>query len=1018
VEEKLNLQYRPTIIRTPDYRLRVFVSSSLRELVEEREAVRQAILELHLIPVMFESGARPHPAKELYQAYLSQSHIFLGIYWQSYGWIAPNSQVSGLEDEYNLSADKPRLIYIKDSSPNREPALVGMLDKIRNENTSCYKHFSTPRELREQVVNDLVLLLTEYFETARNKEQILTSTTQLSPTNVPTPRNSLIGRTQDLQNAQNLILREDVALVTLTGPGGTGKSRLGIQIALDLRNHFTDGVYFIGLESILDSNFVIPAIAETVGIRETTGGQPIIGKLKEYLANKKVMLLLDNFEHLLPAAPRIAELLESCTLVKALVTSRAPLHLRFEKEFHVLPLSIPQLQDVRNLQSLSQNNAVELFVQRAQAIQADFQLTNKNAHAVVEICQRLDGLPLAIELAAAHIRILSPQALLTRLSKSFDILSNGTQDLPDRQRTLYNAIDWSFSLLNENEKRLFRRLSVFVGGWNIDTAEEVCSLKGEQKIDFFAGIEKFIDNSLIKPPLEFENEPRFTMFETIREYADYRLSESGEKSRVRANYIQHFLRFAEEAELELKGPRQLQWINKLESEHDNLRIALEYSLASVEGKIESEKDCPGDITALRLSAALYLFWFVRGYWDEGREWLRKALTICSDAPPDIHAKVLNAAGLLAWHQGDAATARLLLTESMEMCQKSGDKHNLAYALTYLGIKGFWNESSATARTMETESAALFEELADKWGLAYARFSQGRTALWQGNYLASQSFFEQSVALFLELGDRWHASEPIRRLGYLALREGDHIKADEFYKKSLEISLEISDKPGIASGFISLGEVALFRHDYIQAVAYYQESLAILMKLDDKLCIALAKYGLSTAAAVKGNYTEAERLLDEGITLLRGLGDKGGIAWMIQEYGHMMICRYSASRDELSESQLMAEYKRLVFLLCEGLALAQELGHIITAAFCTLGLAGLTGLLGQCERATRLWGAAEVLRLESQGFMSTIDKIKYTEDENTIRSIFDPALYLSAYDEGRAMTRQQVEAHALKEKERF
>ena len=763
---------------------------------------------------------------------------------------------------------------------------------------------------------------------------------------------------------------------------------------------------------------MIPAIAETLGIQDAKGGQPIIAKLKEYLADKQMLLFLDNFEHLLPAAPLIAELLEAGPLMKVLVTSRAPLHLRLEKEFPVLPLLIPQLQEVSDLQSLSQNNAVELFVQRAQAIKPDFRLSNKNAPVVVEICRHLDGLPLAIELAAARIRILTPQDLLLRLAKSLDILSNGTQDLPVRQQTLFSAIDWSYNLLNEDEKRLFRRLSVFVGGWNFKTAEMVCNLKGEQRIDVFGGLEKFIDNNLVKPPVELESEPRFTMLETIREYADYRLSESDEKSKVHANYIQYFLHLAEEAEVELEGPKQLQWINMLEAEHDNLRIAIEYSLASVEDNSQTGTDCPGGITALRLSAALYLFWFVRGYWDEGRKWFRKAMNICFEAPPEIHAKVLNAAGLLAWHQGTTAIARSLLTESMELCRKSGDKSNLAYALTYLGIIGFWNESSADARAMETESAALFIELADKWGLAYVRFSQGRTALWQGDYFMSRSFFEQSIALFLELGDRWHASEPIRRLGFLALREGNHIQADEFYKQSLDISHDINDKPGLASGLISLGDVALFRHDYNQAIAYYQDSLEILIKLEDKLSIALANYGLSKAIDDQGRYADAEILLDESLALMRGLGDKSGTAWLIQEYGHMKIRHYTHARDELSCEQLLDDYKRLVRLLCEGLALTQELGHILTASFCTLGLAGLTGLAGQPERAARLLGAAEVLRLESQGFMSANDKLIYAEDEDNIRSIFDPAMYRSAYDEGRAMTRQQVETYALEEQERF
>ena len=1004
------------IIRTPDYRLHVFVSSTLKELAEERGSVREAILNLRLAPVMFESGARPHPPQELYKSYISQSQIFIGIYWQSYGWIAPGMPISGLEDEYNLSARLPRLIYIKNPAPGRAPALAGLLERIKNDNSSCYSSFSTPQELKELVQDDLALLLTEHFET--KNDQPPGEIKKNPPSNLPIPRNSLIGRVQDLQNAHDLILQKEVALVTLTGPGGTGKSRLGIQIALELREHFRDGVFIVGLESILDAHFVIPAIAETLGIRATTGGQPIMGKLKEYLADKQILLFLDNFEHILSAAPQIAELLEACWQLKILATSRAPLHLRCEKEFPVLPLPVPQAGSVDDLQSLSQNSAVKLFIERGQAIKSTFQLTNENAPVVAEICRHLDGLPLAIELAAARLRIMSPRTLLERLSKSFDVLNGGMQDLPDRQRTLHRAIDWSYCLLTEPEKRLFRRLSVFLDGWTLEAAEMICSLDGEQPQDILDGLERFIDNSLINPPVEVEGEPRFTMLETIREYSCYRLSESGESSRIRTNYHQYYLRFAEQAESELKGPGQLEWIKRVEAEHENLQIALEYSLPSQDVQVQAGTDHPGAITAMRLSAALYLFWFILGYWDEGQEWLRKALTVSAQAPPQIHAKVLSVAGLLAFHQGNTARACSLLNESMEMSREHGDKSNLAYALLSLGIVGFWNESSSTARAMEAESATLFEELADKWGLACARFSQGQTASWQGDYMAATTFMEQSVSLFLELGDRWHAGEPIRHLGYLAMREGDHIKADGFYRESLEISREIGDRPGLASALISLGDVALIRGDYQPAITYYQDSLEILIKLDDKLGIAHAKHGLSKAAAAQGDYAAAGNLVNESIAILRAMGDKGGAAWMIQDYGHMMICWNSESRDGLPGQQFLEPDQNLIRLLCEGLTLARELGHIITIAFCILGLAGLVGLAGQPERAARLWGAAEVLRLEGQGFMSTLDKHDYGKDEDVIRNIVDQDLYRSDYDKGRGMTPQQAENYALEEKDRF
>lgn len=543
MENKHDPKDRPIVIRTPDHRLRVFVSSTLKELAEEREAVRQAILRLHLAPVMFESGARPHPSHELYQAYLVQSHVFIGIYWQSYGWISPGMQISGLEEEYNLSADMPRLIYIKDPAPNREPVLTDMLSRIQNENTVAFKFFTTPDELEELVENDLALMLTEHFETARSDEQVPIESTHHPLTDVPMPRNPLIGREHELAGACDLLTRDDVGLVTLTGAGGAGKSRLGIHIALHLRDHFKDGVYLVKLEPISDPNLVIPTIAETLGIRETPGGQPLAEMLKDYLRDKQILLLLDNFEQIVAAAPKIAELMETCPQVKFVVTSRAPLHLRSEKEFAVPPLAAPVLKQVPDLCCLSQYTAVELFVQRAQSIKSDFKVTNENAPAVAEICHRLDGLPLAIELAAARTRLLNPQALLTRLEHRFDVLRGGTRDLPERQRTLRGAIDWSYDLLDDTAKALFKRLSIFDDGWTLEAAEAICNLEGDLGPSVLEAIESLIDNSLLTQTQDTEGQIHFGMLSTIRDYANERLMESGEADHLRRRHAEYGLDF-------------------------------------------------------------------------------------------------------------------------------------------------------------------------------------------------------------------------------------------------------------------------------------------------------------------------------------------------------------------------------------------------------------------------------------------------------------------------------------------
>ena len=592
---------QPVVIRTPDYRLRIFVSSTLKELAEERDAVREAILRLRLAPVMFELGARPHPADDLYQAYLSQRHIFIGIYWQSYGWMAPGKQLSGLEDEYNLSKGLPRLLYIKNPAPDREPALTSLLDKIRNENVGCYMSFSTPDELRVHVENDLALLLTERFEAGRSQDRRGEDTAQQPLTNVPFPRNPLIGREQELRTACDMLMRDDVALVTLTGPAGCGKSRLGIQIALELRDRFADGVYLVILEVITDPEMVVPTIAKTLGVTETTGGPNLVQALQEFICQKQVLLLLDNFEHVLAASPIIADLLEACPRMKTLVTSRAPLRLRAEKELPIPPLALPPITPCPHVQPLSQYSAVRLFIQRAQAVKPDFQITNENAPSVAEICHRLDGLPLAIELASARIRLLSPQVLLKRLEQSFEVLRDGSRDLPARQQTLHSAINWSYNLLGEAEKRLLQRLSVFVGGWTFEAADEVCNAEGEERINVLDGLEKLIDLNLIKPAQEVNCDLRFGILETIREFSLQRLIESSEADYVRGRQARFFLALVEQAEPELRASYQTRWADRLDTELGNVRAVLAWCQQNDSG------------LGLRLCAAIWRIWSAAGY---------------------------------------------------------------------------------------------------------------------------------------------------------------------------------------------------------------------------------------------------------------------------------------------------------------------------------------------------------------------------------------------------------------------
>lgn len=1016
----------PLVIRTPDQRLRVFVSSTLQELAQERTAAQVAITRLHLTPILFELGARPHPPRALYRAYLEQSHIFIGIYWQRYGWVAPGESLSGLEDEYRLSGAKPKLIYIKTPAPDREERLGALLERIRQDDQASYKYFSTPEELGELIENDLALLLSERFEVAQVAEGMPEQPTPAATryaNNLPVPPTPLVGREGEVEGLRGLLLREGVRLVTVSGPGGVGKSRLAVQVASALLADFADGVFFVPLASVRDPDRLIPAVAEVLGLHESSG-RPLLDSLKDYLRTKRLLLLLDNFEQLLAAAPVVSDLLAAAPHLHILVTSRAALHLRGEHEFPVPPLSLPELDERQMTKDeghmlsdpsslvvrLSSSEAVRLFIERAQAVKPDFALTPENALAVAEICRRLDGLPLAIELAAARVLLLPPQALLARLGSRLNVLIGGPRDLPARQHTLRDTIDWSYNLLSQEEQRLFARLGVFVRGCTFEALQAVCDPDGT--LNALEVAASLADKSLLRYIEQADSEPRFAMLETIREFAQEKLRESGEVEAVRVRHLDYFLTLAEKAEPQLKGPQQMAWLHRLEAEHDNLRAALARALAQA-----------GDDSsaALRLAAALHWFWFVRGYWSEGREWLAKALATDKPLPappsPDrereeggvpllsARARALNAAGLLAWYQGDVAVARALLEESVTLCRQTTDQHNLAYALAYLSTSVLWMGDAAEGRAQAEESAALFEQIGDRWGCAYALLNAGVATYWQGDYTGARTFFEHSLALFRAIGDKWRVSGPLVRLGDLAYRQGDYRTAGALYQESLAIVREMGDKPSIIAGLNPLGDVARVQGDYAQAAAFYNEGLALSVELGDKLGIAWARYSLGKVAWLQGDRAPARVLLEDGLALLREVGDQGGIAWLLQNLGHLALEAHMDHSPDAPDRGRVAE------LFQEAMTIAQEQGHTVTLAFCLLGVAGLAAQSGQPERAAQLWGAAQALCRASGATLSAADAEEYAHHAQCLSAIIDPERHPMAVAEGRAMTLDQAIAIA-------
>ena len=800
------------MIKTPDQRLRVFVSSTLGELSEERKAAADAIKSLRLAPVLFELGARPHPPKDLYRAYLEQSHIFVGIYWERYGWVAPDMDISGLEDEYRLSGNMPKLIYVKRPAPEQEERLAALLADIRNDDRVSYKPFSDAAELKNLIQDDLALLLTESFESSGGTGSAPAPSAS-QKTNLPAQPTRLIGRRAQVNAVSELLLRDDVRFVTITGPAGIGKTRLAMEVGGTVLDRFSDGVWLVKLASVVDPNLIVPEIGRVVDAPDRAEGLSAIA-LQQHIGDKEMLLVLDNLEHLLEGAAVVGQLLAGCPRLKVLVSSRSLLHLRGEHEYQAPTLELPSATGrTCTIDQALESEAVQLFVERARAANPRFELTEDNCEAVVEICKRLDGLPLALELAAARTKLLTPQGMLKRMEKRLQLLTGGSRDVPERQRTLRDALDWDYELLSGEEQVLFRSLSVFAGGFTFDSAEAVVN-GGDLYIDVFEGIDSLATKSLLRRESTEAQELRFGTLKTIREYAFERLEASGDAPDVQERHARHFLDLATQLEEHITGPAQTQWLERLEHEHDNLRSALAWA---------SEHD---PLLHLQLAATLGVFWEYRSYLTEGRYWLELGLRIAPDAPAPIRAHALDAAGVLARGQGDYARGIELHSDAVALRRELDDRVGLARSLKNLGNVYLDTGQLDHAAELYAESVELRRTVGDVHGVGETLNNLGVLARIQGRWDEATVHYEEALVIFTQVGDVQGRGRVLMNLGEAKYEAGDFRAANNYCRQSLEVFRELGSRWDIADVLEVMAAVATGLDDPAEAARLFGAAEAL------------------------------------------------------------------------------------------------------------------------------------------------------------------------------------------------